>query len=262
MKVAAHVIAYDVNRFINPMLRNVAPWVDKIYVAYPPRPFDYIPSSREQRRNQTKISDINLLGLPCPVEIVEGDWPKEEQTRNACLDRAKAEGFDWLITQDADEFYPESSWKQLRQALANGSDADCFRTTWYQFWKSSDYVLVLRDGSIKTANIGFALRCKPSLRFERRRVTNAATMPILDCPCYHYGYALTDQEMLNKVTQWSHANDFLTRPAGSKENGRGGAPTPGISIRQIHPTGHEPSGFRCINPISLRSSRCPSSSLS
>jgi len=25
MKIAAHVIAYDVNRFINPMLRNLAP---------------------------------------------------------------------------------------------------------------------------------------------------------------------------------------------------------------------------------------------
>lgn len=208
MKIAAHVIAYDVNRFINPMLRNVAPWVDKIYVAHAPRPWAYIPSSRLTRTNPTKVSDIKTEGLPCPIEIVPGDWEWEEQARNECLRRAKAEGFDWFITQDADELYTEDSWRQLRHALRNDRQTDCFWTTWYHFWKSSDYIAVYRNGSFKTNNVGFALRCKDGLEFAGRRMTNTSNYRILDCPCYHYGYALTDEEMQAKVTQWSHAREL------------------------------------------------------
>lgn len=208
MKIAAHVIAYDVNRYINSMLRNVAPWVDKIYLAYPPRPWNYVPSAREARRNPTKLSDINTTGLPCPVEIIEGDWVMDEDTRNACLDRARSEGFDWLIIQDADEFYVESDWRQLKRALLLGTSVDCYRTTWYNFWKSSEFVIMFKNGSIKSTNVGFALRCKPGLRFSNSRTSNAAEIRTIDCPCYHYGMVKSDEEMLQKVTQWTHAPEF------------------------------------------------------
>jgi len=208
MQLAAHIIAYDVNRYINPMLRNVAPWVDKIYIAYSRRPWGYIPASREQRENPTKLSDINLEGLDCPVEIIHGDWMKDEDTRNACLEKARSEGFDWLITQDADEFYPESCWEQLRLALEEDRDSDCIITTWYTFWKSSDYVLFFRDGSIKGTNAGFALRCNSDVRFKVSRTCSSEKVKIIDAPCYHYGYVKSDQEMYDKVTQWSHAHQF------------------------------------------------------
>lgn len=208
MQIAVHVLAYDVNRYINAMLRNVAPHVDKIYIAYPKRPFNYIPSSRETRSNPTKLEDINLGGFKHKVEIIQGDWAREEDTRNECFSRAKAEGFDWLIIQDADEFYTEESWAQIRKQLEVQSGCELFKTTWFNFWKTSEFAIVDHRGSIKETNAGFAIRCKQNLMFTHSRTTNFQKVRILDCPCYHYGYVKTDQEMMEKVTQWSHADQF------------------------------------------------------
>ncbi len=208
MRIAVHVLAYDVDRYINAMLRNVAPHVDKIYLAYPKRPWNYIPTSRESRTNPTKLSSIFLKGFEGKMEIIEGDWEKEEDTRNECLRRAKLAGFDWLLTQDADEFYTDESWRQIRRTLISDQGTDLFKTTWYNFWKSSEFIIGDAQGSIKDVNAGFALRCKPELRFSRSRTTNAQTIKTLDCPCYHYGYVKSDREMYEKVTQWGHAHQF------------------------------------------------------
>ena len=208
MKIAVHVLAYDVNRYINTMLRNVEPQVDKIYIAYPKRPWNYIPSSRETRTNPTRLEDINLNGFAHKVEIIQGDWATDEETRNACFDRAKAEGFDWLIIQDADEFYTEESWGQIRKQLHHNSDCELFKTTWFNFWKSSEFIIVDPRGSIKDVNAGAAIRCKEPLRFIRSRTSNANNIRVLDCPCYHYGWVKPDDEMLAKVTQWGHAHQF------------------------------------------------------
>jgi hypothetical protein len=208
MKIAVHILAYDVNRFINVMLPNVGPWVDKIYIAYPPRPFGYIPNSRETRRNPTRIEDI-VPGEFCDkIEIIKGDWLKEEDTRNECFERAKSEGFDWLLIQDADEFYVAESWERLRKTLRRSTTTEVFRTTWYQFWKSSHYVIEDCYGSIKDVNVGFAIRCLPHLHFVRARRSNATETVIIDEPCYHYGYVKSDEEMLDKVTSWSHSHQF------------------------------------------------------
>lgn len=208
MKIAVHVLAYNVDRYINLMIKNVGPWVDKIYIAYPPRPWDYVQNSRDTRVNPTKLESIELGEWASKVEIIQGDWKKDEDTRNACFDRAKEEGFDWLIIQDADEFYTDESWKRLLEILAEDKDTEVFKTYWYNFWKSSHYVLEDRYGNIKERNEGFAVRCAPHLKFIRARSTNAKKIGIIDEPCYHYGYVKSDEEMYEKVMTWSHAHQF------------------------------------------------------
>lgn len=207
MKLAAHVLAYNVDRFLRPMLENVGPWVDRIYVAYPRRPFAYIENSREGKSNPTRLEGLLPPEYVDKIRVVEGDWPFEEDTRNACLDLAGAEGFDWLITQDADEFYSESSWENLRRILAASPNADAFVTTWYTFWKSSHYVIENHDGSIKDHNVAFATRCRPGVRFQKRRVMNVERATIIDEPCFHYGYVMSDEEMQEKLLTWSHARE-------------------------------------------------------
>jgi hypothetical protein len=207
MQIAAHVLAYNVSRFIRPVLRNMEPFVDKIYVAHSTRPFAYVPGVRESRMNPTTVEEIRAVGLGSKLEIVEGDWLLEESMRNDCLKRAKAEGFDWLITQDADEFYTEQSWEQLRATLIQRCRADHYVTPWLNFWKSSQYVLLNADGEMKQTNASFALRCGSPFQFVSRRQTNAAQSRVIDCPCYHYGYVMSDEEMLEKISTWSHARE-------------------------------------------------------
>jgi len=211
MQLAVHILAYNVSRFLPHVIENVAPFVDKIFLAYPRLPFAYIPKSRLEKTNPTTLEELTTITSGTPIEIVEGDWLDEESMRNACLDRARSQGFDWLIIQDADEFYPEETWLQIRKLMLNAKNDDHLTTTSYNFWKSSYYVIVYRSGNIKHATAGFAIRCRPDTAFINKRLTNVSVSKTIDCACYHYGYALTDQEMEEKLQTWSHAHQFNTR---------------------------------------------------
>jgi hypothetical protein len=208
MRIATHVLAYNVSRFINPVLRNMAPFVDRIYVAHPRRPWAYNSNSRASKTNPTHIDELSALLDGSKIEIIEGDWLNEESMRNTCLQRAREEGFDWLLIQDADEFYPEETWQQIRRVLSQASSEDHLTTTWYNFWKSSHYVLVNSATGIKESNAGFAIRCRPGLEFVNKRRSNALSSRVIDCPCFHYGYVMSDNEMIEKISTWSHADEI------------------------------------------------------
>jgi hypothetical protein len=111
MQIAAHVLAYNVTSTLRAVLENISPHVDKIYIAYPMRPWCYVPESRATMVNPTSLIDVLTASKGLNVEVLEGDWETDEGSRNACLQRAKEEGFDWFLTQDADEFYTDHSWQ-------------------------------------------------------------------------------------------------------------------------------------------------------
>jgi hypothetical protein len=103
MQISAHILAYDVTRTLRAVLENISPHVQKIYVAHPPRPWGYVEHSRSTKVNPTTFADIMEATKGLNVEVIQGDWETEEESRNACMKRAKEDGFDWLLTQDADE---------------------------------------------------------------------------------------------------------------------------------------------------------------
>jgi hypothetical protein len=206
MKIAVHILAYNVNRFLKSVLLNVEPHVDKIYIAYPEKPFSYNTESYLTKTNPTKIEDFIKI-FTNKVEVVKGEWDNEEDMRNSCFEKAKNEGFDWFLIQDADEFYTENSWKQIKKILFEDNQHDLLVTTWFNFWKSSHYVLVHPNGDIKYTNAGFAIKCKPNLKFISKRLTNAESRKVIDYPCFHYGYVMSDIEMYEKLKTWSHSKE-------------------------------------------------------
>ena len=216
MQVACHILAYNVDLFIDHVLQNCASHVDKIYITYSARPWGYTPSSRETHTNPTTLVRVKTAimrlrqetGCNVPIEIIEGDWLTEEDTRNTVLHKAHFEGFDWLIIQDADEFYTEASWQMLLRTLLSNPSADCIRTSWYLFWKSSQLVIQHWSGSIKDNNVGFALRCLDTVQFVRARWPNAENVRLVDASCFHYGYVMSDVQMREKVTTWGHSHEF------------------------------------------------------
>ena len=208
MLIASHILAYNVSSTLRAALENMAPHVDKIFIAYPSRPWNYVPHSRQSKTNPTSLAEVHQAAAGLKVEILEGDWSTDEESRNACLERAKGEGFDWFLTQDADEFYTESGWAMIREKLLRSTHEEYFVTTWYNFWKSAQFVVVNAAGDLKDTNAGFALRCKDHLRFVRSRQPNSGRRLVMDCPCYHYGYVRTDAEISEKIETWTHAKDF------------------------------------------------------
>ncbi len=68
MKIAAHVLAYNVNRFLEAVLKNIEPHVDKIYITHAERPFGYVESSRETKINPTRLADILAASTSSKIE--------------------------------------------------------------------------------------------------------------------------------------------------------------------------------------------------
>lgn len=208
MIVAAHMLAFGVSEYIIHSIPSLLPHVDRLYVGHSKRAFAYNPHSRNTLSNCTSIELLRSLNHGGKLFIIEGDWMREEEARNACLERAKADGCDWFLTVDADELYDEPEWAALKKWLFKNSTAEHISTTWYNFYRSTQYVVISPQGSIKSANAGFALRCQPELRFVQQRSTNAQTTRTLDYPCYHYGYVMTNDMMAKKIRSWSHAAEF------------------------------------------------------
>lgn len=212
LKIACHILCFNVDKFMPWVVENCHPYVDRIYLALPSNSWGYC---AKKIKNPTDLRSEGWLAKFPKCMILDGDWETEEQMRNSCLEMARFEGFHWLVIQDADEFYAETSWILLRNMLAIAPRyVKLIKTTWYTFWKHPSLVVVNRDGSIKSTNAGFALRVEKSSYFAKQRQSNWASpreIAVVDIPCFHYGYVLSDEEMLLKLSTWGHVNDFNTQ---------------------------------------------------
>lgn len=209
-RFAAHILFFDCEQFILRAIDNCAPFVEKIYIAYSDLPWQYNPDARREFRN---LSDKGILKQSRhfeKIELVEGEWAYEEEQRNACLERAKADGFDFLIIHDADEFYSFADYRENLRAIEQSPDADLYKTPWYSFWKSLDYILIYKDGGHLLGYPEFAVNCRSGVKFVRARSTDADKVQTLRGTCYHLSYVLTDQQVLRKIGTWGHAHQFDT----------------------------------------------------
>lgn len=207
-RFAAHVLMFDCEQFILHMIDNCAPFVEKIYVAYSEVPWTYNTKSRITYTNSTQKDILSKSKYFNKIELIEGSWDTEEDQRNTCLLKAQKEGFDYLITQDADEFYRKEDYKKnLDEIIANPTH-DVYITPWYVFWKSSDYVIQYQNGNITDYNVGFAINCKSEVKFTSRRMSNAKASYKLSGVCYHLAYVLTDEQVYRKISTWGHSHQF------------------------------------------------------
>lgn len=208
MQIATHILAYNVNSSIKEVIENISPHVGKIFIAYPKRPFAYNLESRNNKQNPTSLDFILECSKGHNVEIVQGDWEYDEDTRNACFELAKSQGFDWLMLQDADEFFDDKGWDLILNELKKSKNEEYFQATWYNFWKSSKFVLVNDDGTIKSIKSNLALRCLKDIKYVRSGLPNIEKSKLIDACCYHYGYVRTDFEIETKIKTWFHTNEF------------------------------------------------------
>ena len=58
MQIATHILAYNVNSSIKEVIENISPHVDKIFIAYPKRPWAYKLTERNNRQNPTSLDFI------------------------------------------------------------------------------------------------------------------------------------------------------------------------------------------------------------
>ena len=209
MQLACHILCFNVDKFLPHVVANCHPYVDKVYLAWSPYSWGYGDSVVE---NPTDIISYNLIDRFPKCEVLVGSWATEEDMRNACLDKARKDGFDWLLIQDADEFYTEASWATIVRFLnVLPHDIKLLKSTWLNFWKHPSIILINHDGQAKLTNAGFALRLTPQARFINKRLTNYSgsdSEAVLNVACFHYGWVLSDEEISMKIRTWGHAKEF------------------------------------------------------
>lgn len=208
VRLAAHVLVFGCDLTLLPMFENVGPHVERIYLAYSKQPWTYNKAARSLYTNPTDLALIERSPFRAKIEVIEDVWETEEAQRNACLSRARAAGFDYLLCADADEFYHEDDYPGLIAELAADRQSDVFIAHYLNFWKRLDTIIEAWDGTTNTGHGVFAVRCREGLDFRKCRSTDSERIRTVAAPCYHLGYVMSDEDMKRKLATWGHTNDF------------------------------------------------------
>jgi hypothetical protein len=224
-RIAVQILYFDCEQFILRTIDNCGPFVEKIYIVYSELPYaSYNANARKLYRNPSSLEVLKQSPYFDKIEIVEGVWDNEQDQRNQCLLKAKEDGFDFLIIQDADEFYlPEEYQKNIDGMLSN-PNYYYYRNPWYFFWKTTNYILeswhplaykswkLLDPYSTTTIgyNTCFAINCKMDVRFENRRMPDKINECLmLNGICHHLSFVMSDEQMRRKLDVWSHSNQAV-----------------------------------------------------
>lgn len=210
------ILYFDCEQFILRAIENCAPFVDKIYILYSQKPWSYNPEARNTYSNTSNLSVLKQSTHYSKLRIIEGEYETEEAQRNECLDMAKADGFDYLIIQDADEFYHKEDYENNIDEILKHPQASYFRTPWYLFWKKLDYVIEFREVHGKRKTIVnycpvFAVNCNKDVYFTKNRMLNTTDVVFLTGVCFHLSYIMSDAQMERKINTWGHAQQFFNK---------------------------------------------------
>lgn len=216
MKFAILTLAFYGSKTLDRMLMNTGGFVDKIYLSHSPIPWSkYNPEARTMFKSDFDIDKISKLPYYEKIELLQGVWESDEAQREHALKQARADGIDYLIVQDSDEFYlPEDFQKNLDGIRAN-PDHPVYVCPWVKFWKNTRYVMQARKHKglyfqTVTTCPNFAVNVNfPGIHFNLSRLVNENRKAfMLNGLCLHLCWVLTNEEVLKKISTWGHSHQF------------------------------------------------------
>jgi len=207
MKFATHILFYNQDKWILKNIEMIAPYVEKIYIAWSNKPWIYNRKARTDFKNNSNLDILKISPFYNKIQIIKGDWNYDEDERNACLDAAKKDNIDYLLIIDADEFYFKKDIENIIDDIKNNPDFDYYTTPWLCFWKSFKNVVQNKNNSI----IGYpeiAINVKKDLKFKRCRIPTGKIKKQLNYLCFHASFVLTDKECWEKINTWGHSHQI------------------------------------------------------
>jgi hypothetical protein len=197
------------------MIENTGDLVDKIYLSHSRVPWSAYNKLAIDIHQSTMSIEL-IADFPHKEKIVwlEGIWKTEEDQRNHSLDRARADGMDYMIIQDADEFYHPNEFSNNLKEIASNPNYPVYRCPWIVFWKDLKHVIQVRNTSGNFATIttcpNFAINLNMSeVRFVNRRLVAQMDQAYqLSGLCYHLAWVLSDDSVLKKIETWGHSHQF------------------------------------------------------
>jgi hypothetical protein len=208
MKIASHVLYFNQDKWILKHIEMVAPFVDKIYVAWSAVPWTYNPMARKQFVNKSNPELLKQSPYYDKIVLIKGTWDLDEEQRNACLDAAKKDDMDILLIIDTDEFYKSGDLKKIIEDIKANPSYDFYLTPFVVFWKDFNHIIVNQNNDIIYGNLQVALNLKTNNRFVRCRRPSGDKIKTLTSVCGHASYVLTDEECWSKISIWGHAHQI------------------------------------------------------
>lgn len=214
MRFASMLLLFNADRTIVQAIDNGGGFVEKIFVGYSKFPWTaYNSGSREKFKNRSSVDILKRSRYYDKIELVEGIWDSDEGQRNEIVGRARHQGFDYLVFQDADEFYSPEDWKKNLELIRLNPNFMIYQTPWINFWRSLDYVLVSKEhlgtkNTIYTTCSAFAMSLKqePETKLTFARIFPTKSIFRLTGVCFHLSYVLSDEEVFTKINTWGHSH--------------------------------------------------------
>lgn len=208
--VASLTLAYHQADYIELSLRELAPYVDGMYVMYAEEPFTrYNLTAREEPFADDATGAI-LERLRCELghlRILSGSWASEEEMRNDGLSAARRDGFEILFVIDADEFFDEGTLDHARTLIARDPVSDCWSMRMRVPFRRPDRVIARDDEYLP-----LGVRIGEGIRFDRRRLPNVQRVSLPEAiTCFNMGFLLPDDRMYEKTRTWSHSHELPPR---------------------------------------------------
>lgn len=208
MKIATHLLYFNQDSFILKSIEMIAPFVDKIYVAWSEFPWVYNPQARDLFKNQSNPELLKQSPYYDKIELIIGNWNLEEDQRNCCLDAAKRDGMDYLLIIDADEFYTKDNLKKLIIDIELNPDFEYYRTPWFTYWKDYNHIIVNENNDYINGYPEVCVNLRHNSRFIRCRRLSGDNVKQLSSLCGHASYVLNNEECWSKINTWGHAHQF------------------------------------------------------
>ncbi len=190
MRISIETIAFQEPRLIPKFIQHYQNKVDEIVVLN-----STVPWNGESDADDKTGAIARSLG----ATVIEYNWPDETSQRNAGLDYLG--DVDWVIVVDPDEFISDEDWGKLLFCLEKAEAPAYVVEHQRVFWKHSE---VFPHNDYQQI-----IAVKPKeVRFVDKRVINTI-YGVAPVDLLHFSWARTNDEVLKKLTHYSHADELL-----------------------------------------------------
>ena len=200
---AAVYCVYDDVAWLTDSIESIYFFVDAIYFLINEKPWFGQPTDIKDTMQCIK----NYPDIQNKIHIIRGDWTNEADQRNAGLAFTKEKGYSYCFIIDADEIYGPADLKRIIDFVKINPAVDCWHVSLDTYWKSYRYRIDPREPLkppvfIKVGNAHFTRNRSACGKIH-------ATIPPETGICHHLSYARNDDEVIKKITTFSHANEVI-----------------------------------------------------
>lgn len=190
--------------FIRESLEELAPYVSGAIVTVSEKPWHG--QEMPYDRTLSIVSEVLLDGR-CPnVEIVKQHWKDENEQGSWLLERAfeKYPGM-YLLMIDCDEVITKET---LEEGLKNIGEKPALMFHHRCYWWTRT-LKILPDFHVSALGLIKLDKLRKIVKYRHLEVEDYAYLPVEKGFCHHFAYVRTDEQIRQKLSSFSHANEIV-----------------------------------------------------